>query len=76
MVFYPYYQKFPFILEKISKLINEKAFKELKYSNINISIARCFTFVGKFLPRGKTNITKGYLAGNFIDNIIKKKIFL
>jgi nucleoside-diphosphate-sugar epimerase len=59
------------------KFINEKTFEELKYSNIDISIARCFTFVGKFLPRGFTNITMGYFAGNVIDNILKKQsIFL
>ena len=35
---------------------------------IKVSIARCFAFVGKFLPR-KSN----YVVGNFIQSILDKK---
>jgi|LakMenEpi03Aug12_release.lakeMendotaPanAssembly.Ray.scaffolds.fasta_scaffold267333_2 nucleoside-diphosphate-sugar epimerase len=52
-----------------SKLKNEKIFQKLGKLGINVSIARCFAFVGKHLPRNK-----GYAVGNFIDNIIKNKI--
>jgi dTDP-glucose 4,6-dehydratase len=52
-----------------SKLKSEKIFQKLGKLGINVSIARCFAFVGKHLPRNK-----GYAVGNFIDNIIKNKI--
>ena len=47
---------------------NEKIFKQLGDYGIKISIARCFTFVGRFLPRNSK-----YAVGNFIDNILKNK---
>jgi dTDP-glucose 4,6-dehydratase len=53
----------------ISKLKSEKKFQELGKLGIKVSVARCFAFVGKYLPRNK-----GYAAGNFIDNIVKNKI--
>jgi len=52
-----------------SKLKSEKIFQKLGKLGINVSIARCFAFVGKHLPRNKS-----YAVGNFIDNIIKNKI--
>ena len=52
----------------ISKLKSEKKFQELGKLGIKVSIARCFAFVGKHLPRNK-----GYAVGNFIGNIVKTK---
>jgi len=51
-----------------SKLKSEKIFKKLSGLGIKVSIARCFAFVGKHLPR-----EKNYAVGNFIENIIKNK---
>jgi len=53
------------------KLKNEKVFKKLKDYGIRISIARCFAFVGRFLPRNSK-----YAVGNFIENILKNKNIL
>ena len=50
------------------KLKNEKLFKQLTKSKLRISIARCFSFVGEFLPR-KSN----FVIGNIIQNILDKK---
>ena len=50
------------------KLKNEKLFRELSLANINVSIARCFAFVGKYLP-----LQSNYVIGNFIQSIIKNK---
>jgi dTDP-glucose 4,6-dehydratase len=52
----------------IFKLRSEKIFKELGQLGIKVSVARCFAFVGKFLPR-KSN----YVVGNFIQSILDKK---
>jgi dTDP-glucose 4,6-dehydratase len=52
-----------------SKLKSEKIFQKLGKSGIKISVARCFAFVGKHLPRNE-----GFAIGNFIDNIIKNKV--
>jgi dTDP-glucose 4,6-dehydratase len=52
----------------ISKLKSEKKFQELGKLGIKVSIARCFAFVGKYLPKNK-----GYAVGNFIGNIVKTK---
>jgi nucleoside-diphosphate-sugar epimerase len=52
----------------ILKKKNEKIFKQLSNSRIKISIARCFAFVGRFLPRNSK-----YVVGNFIENILKNK---
>jgi len=47
---------------------NEKIFDKLKNYGIKISIARCFAFVGQFLPRNSS-----YVVGNFIENILKNR---
>lgn len=52
----------------ITKLKNEEIFKKLGKIGIKVSIARCFTFVGKYLSRNKN-----YVVGNFIKNILDKK---
>jgi dTDP-glucose 4,6-dehydratase len=52
----------------VIKLRNEKIFKKLGQLGIKVSIARCFAFVGNFLPR-KNN----YVVGNFIQSILDKK---
>ena len=52
----------------VYKLKNENIFKKLGELGIKVSVARCFAFVGKFLPR-----KKNYIIGNFIQNILDKK---
>ena len=52
----------------ITKLKNEEIFKKLAKSGIKVAIARCFAFVGKYLPRDSN-----YVVGNFIQNILNKK---
>ena len=47
---------------------NEKIFKQMCNYGIKISIARCFAFVGRFLPRNSK-----YVVGNFIENILKNQ---
>ena len=47
---------------------NEEIFKKLQNYGIKISIARCFAFVGQFLPRNSN-----YAVGNFIDSILKNR---
>ena len=55
----------------ILKKKNEKIFKQLGSYGIKISIARCFAFVGRFLPRNSK-----YVVGNFIESILKNKDIL
>jgi dTDP-glucose 4,6-dehydratase len=50
------------------KLKNEEIFKSLTKSNIKVSIARCFAFVGKYLPRNGN-----FVIGNLIESILFKK---
>jgi nucleoside-diphosphate-sugar epimerase len=50
------------------KLKCEKSFEKLSSFGIKVSIARCFAFVGEFLP-----LNSSYVIGNFIQNILKKK---
>ena len=52
----------------IIKLKNEEIFKQLSKYNIKISIARCFAFVGKHLPRDKN-----FVVGNLIENVLKNR---
>jgi dTDP-glucose 4,6-dehydratase len=47
---------------------NEDVFKKLGNYGIKISIARCFAFVGRFLPRNSN-----YVVGNFIENILNNQ---
>ena len=50
------------------KLKSEKLFEKLSGFGIKVSIARCFAFVGEFLP-----LNSSYVIGNFIQNILTKK---
>jgi dTDP-glucose 4,6-dehydratase len=50
------------------KLKNEKLFQEFGKIGGNVSIARCFSFVGEYLQRNSY-----YVLGNFIDSILNKK---
>ena len=43
-------------------------FKKLAKSGIKVAIARCYAFVGKYLPR-----ESNYVIGNFIQNILNKQ---
>jgi len=52
----------------LTKLKNERVFQKLSELKIKISIARCFAFVGRYLPRDKS-----YAVGNFINSILNKK---
>lgn len=52
----------------IIKLKNENLFKELGSKGLKVSIARCFSFVGRHLP-----LNSYYVIGNIINNILKKK---
>ena len=52
------------------KLFSEKKIKLLKKDKINTSIARCYTFIGRFLP-----MDEHYAIGNFLaDAKHKRKI--
>jgi dTDP-glucose 4,6-dehydratase len=50
------------------KLKNEKLFQEFGKIGGKVSIARCFTFVGEFLPKNSQ-----YVVGNFIESILNNK---
>jgi len=50
------------------KLRNEKLFQEFGKIGGNVSIARCFTFVGEFLPKNSQ-----YVVGNFIESILNNR---
>jgi dTDP-glucose 4,6-dehydratase len=50
------------------KLKSEGLFQTLASSGLKISIARCFSFVGEFLP-----LNSHYVIGNLIKNILDKK---
>jgi nucleoside-diphosphate-sugar epimerase len=50
------------------KLKNEKIFRSLAQFKIKTSIARCFAFVGNYLPRDSN-----FAVGNLIQNILNKK---
>lgn len=53
------------------KLKNEKIFKKLGHYGLKVSIARCFTFVGEFLPK-----SSNYIINDIIQNILQKKDIL
>jgi len=50
------------------KLKNEKLFQNFAKSGGKVSIARCFSFVGEYLP-----MNSHYVLGNFIKNILNYK---
>jgi dTDP-glucose 4,6-dehydratase len=50
------------------KLKSERLFQILASSGLKVSIARCFSFVGEFLP-----LNSHYVIGNLIKNILDKK---
>ena len=50
------------------KLKNERLFKNFAKNGYKVSIARCFSFVGKYLP-----LNSRYVVGNFIKNILDNK---
>lgn len=52
----------------LSKIKNEKILKELSKKGFKVRIARCFTFVGKYLPQNKN-----FLIGRIINTIINKE---
>jgi nucleoside-diphosphate-sugar epimerase len=51
-----------------TKLKNEEIFKKLAKFKIKVSIARCFAFIGKNLPKNRN-----YVAGNLINNILNSE---
>jgi dTDP-glucose 4,6-dehydratase len=53
------------------KTKSEKLFQKLGNKGLNVSIARCFTFVGEFLPKNSN-----YIIKDIIQNILLKKDIL
>ena len=51
------------------KLKSEKLFEKLGNFGLKVSIARCFAFVGEFLP-----LNNNFVVGNIIQNILDKKL--
>ena len=51
-----------------AKIKNEELFKSFAKKGKNVSIARCFSFVGQYLPQDSY-----YAAGNIVKNIINKE---
>jgi nucleoside-diphosphate-sugar epimerase len=60
-------------IHSLQKLKNEEKCHELARFGIKISIARCFTFSGKYLPLKKAYAVGSYALGDFISNILKNK---
>ena len=53
----------------VAKQDAERAIIDLGQAGLNVSIARCFAFVGKYLPRDQH-----FAIGNFIDDVINKRL--
>ena len=51
-----------------TKIKNEELFKKFVKTEKKVSIARCFSFVGEYLP-----LNSHYVVGNIIKNILKNK---
>ena len=54
-----------------AKLESEALFQNLGQLGLKVSIARCFAFVGEFLP-----LNSDFVIGNIIQNILNKKKLL
>ena len=52
----------------IAKIKNENLLRKITSKNIKSSIARCYTFVGKFIP-----LNSNFVIGNIISSIVNKK---
>ena len=50
------------------KFMNENLFKKFGNKGLNVSIARCFSFVGRHLP-----LNSHFVIGNIINNILRNK---
>ncbi len=55
----------------IAKREAEELIKKLGDDGFNVSVARCFSFVGKYLPRDQH-----FAIGNFIEDVINKRIIV
>lgn len=52
----------------LAKISAENVFKDLGNNGFDVSIARCFSFIGNYLPRNKH-----FALGNFIEGVIKHR---
>ena len=60
--------KFSYKDYAIAKIKNENLLRKITSKNIKSSIARCYTFVGKFIP-----LNSNFVIGNIISSILNKK---
>ena len=60
--------KFNYKNYAIAKLKNENLLRKITSKNIKTSIARCYTFVGKFIP-----LNSNFVIGNLINSILNKQ---